>query len=331
MKITHSISFIVSIACITPTNCYHKIMKKKLIVSYARRLRPHANTRPSKPPITVWIHGTRFIRRPMYDSFFEGTPRLKLAKHAPNEYYMRSIARALSKTDPARFPFQMFYIFGWSGKLRAAAREDAAKHLYRDLSNLATAYEKRYQKSPVIRIITHSHGGTVALNLAKVQSSPSFRIKELILLACPVQKNTRNYIADPLFEKVYALCSSLDMVQLLAPQIISNVYRTKKGHLRSKMEWPPFSDRCFPGNPKLIQIKIKMNGRAIFHHEFNGKPFIRVLPRILTTINSWKNEQWCNENGAYLLCVYTPTPKRLLRKQLAHRLHNGSSINTCIS
>jgi len=287
--------------------------------------------RPTAPPITIWIHGTRFIRRPLYESFFEGTPRLKLAQSAPEEYYLRTIASTFSKTDPYRFPFQTFYLFGWSGKLRAAAREDAAIHLYRDLSTLVAAYEKRYHKKPIIRILTHSHGGTVALNLAKVQSSPSFHIKELVLLACPVQRNTRDYIADPLFERVYALCSSLDMLQLLAPQIISNIYRTKKGHIRSKMEWPPFSQRCFPGNPKLTQIKIKMNGRAIFHHEFNSKPFIKVLPRILTTINSWKDEQWCNENGAYLLCVYTPKPKRLLRKQLAHRMHNSSSINTRIS
>ena len=331
MKIAPSISLIVLLTCIPPTACYHKIIKKKLVVSYAKRLRPRMRTRPSTPSITVWIHGTRFIRRPMYDNFFKGTPRLKLAKYAPEEYFLRTIAHTFSKTDPNRFPFQTFYLFGWSGKLRAAAREDAANHLYRDLSSLVAAYEKRYQKKPIIRIITHSHGGTVALNLAKVQSSPLFHIKELILLACPVQKNTRNCIADSLFEKVYALCSSLDMVQLLAPQIISNVYRTKKGHVRSKVEWPPFSERCFPGNPKLTQIKIKMNGRAIFHHEFNGKPFIKVLPRILTTINSWKDEQWCNENGAYLLCVYTPKPKRLLRKQLAHRTHDSSSVNTCIS
>jgi hypothetical protein len=332
MKITHSISLIVSISCITtPTACYHKIIKKKLIVSYAKRLHARTPTHPSNPPITIWIHGTRFIRRPMYESFFEGTPHLKLAKYAPEEYYLRTIAQTLSKTDPIRFPFQTFYLFGWSGKLRAAAREEAAKYLYRDLTHLAIAYEKRYHKRPIIRIITHSHGGTVALNIAKVQSSPSFHIKELILLACPVQKNTREYLADPLFEKVYALCSSLDMVQLLAPQIISNVYRTKKGNLRSKMEWPLFSERCFPGNPKLTQIKIKMNGRAIFHHEFNGKPFIRVLPRILTTMNSWKNEHWCNENGAYLLCVYTPKPKRLLRKQLAHRLYDSNSVDTRIS
>ncbi len=315
----------------TPTICYHKIIKKKLIVSYANRLRPRSQTHPSPPPVTIWVHGTRFIRRPMHETFFEGATRLRLAKYAPEEYYLRTIAQTLSKNDPLRFPFGTFYLFGWSGKLRATTREDAAKHLYNDLRNLTTAYKKRYQEKPIIRIITHSHGGTVALNLAKVQTSPApFHIKELILLACPVQKNTRGYIADPLFEKLYALCSSLDVVQLIAPQIISNIYRTKKGHLRSKMEWPPFSNRCFPGNPKLTQVKIKMNGRALFHHEFNTKPFVKVLPRIITTINSWENEQWCNENGAYLLCVYTPKPKRLLRKQLAHRMHNSSRVNTRI-
>lgn len=331
MKIAHAVSLIIAITYTQPTTCYKKILKKKLIVSYADQLKPPSKIRPTNPPITVWVHGTRFIRRPMFDSFFEGTPRLRLAKHAPSEYYMRTLARTISETDPHRFPLRTFYLFGWSGKLRAIAREEAAQHLYHNLKALAAAYKKRYDADPAIRIITHSHGGTVALNIAKVQSSPSFRIKELILLACPVQKNTRQYIADPLFENVSALCSSLDVVQLLAPQIISNVYRTRKGHLRSKMEWPPFSNRCFPGNPKLTQMKIKMNGRALFHHEFNSKAFVKVLPRILATMHSWKNEQWCNENGAYLLCVYTPKPKRKLRKQLAHRIDNGSCINTSIS
>lgn len=308
MKHAHLLGLIV-LTGVTPAIGYHKIIKKKLIVSYANQLRPHQPKHLYPPPITIWIHGTRFIRRPMYDSFFVGIPRLKLAKHAPATYYLRTIADTLSTQDPYRFPFETFYLFGWSGKLRAAAREDAALHLYRNINNLVSAYKKRYHQKPVIRILTHSHGGTVALNLAKVQSSPEFTVKELVLLACPVQKNTRDYIDDPLFEHVYALCSSLDMVQLLAPQIISNIYRTRKGHIRSKVEWPLFSARCFPGSPKLIQLKIKMNGRAIFHHEFNSKPFIRVLPRILTTMNSWKDEKWCNENGAYLLCVYTHKPK----------------------
>ena len=331
MKGTPSICMVMLLSCITPLNCYHKIIKKKLVVSYADQLRPHSTHYPPKPPLTIWVHGTRFIRRPMFNNFFNSIPHLKLAKDVPKEYYLHTIARTLSKTDPYRFPFQTFYVFGWSGKLSASQREQAAEYLYKGLIHLIAAYKKIYHTDPIIRVITHSHGGTVALNLAKVKGSPSFRINELILLACPVQKNTHSYIKDELCEKTYALCSSLDVVQLLAPQIISNVYRTKKGHLRSKMHWPPFSERCFPGNPKLTQVKLKMNGRGIFHNEFNSKPFIAVLPRILTTMNSWKNEKWCNENGAYLLCVYTPKQKKPLRKQLAHRTNNRSSVNTSIS
>lgn len=331
MKIVCMLHFVICISCALPSNCYHKVIKEKLLVSYHRQQKYRSNPRPFPPPITIWIHGTRFIRRPMFDDFFNGVPQLKLAQNAPSDYYLHKIARTLSKIDPYRFSWKTFYLFGWSGKLSSTVRQEAAQYLYQDLLKLITQYKEQYKIDPVIRMITHSHGGTVALNLAKIKKEKSLHIAELILLACPVQRNTRAYIEDEIFKKTYALCSSLDMVQVLAPQITSKQYRTKKGHIRTTMHWPPYSYRCFPQNPKLTQVKIKINGRSIFHGEFNSKPFISVLPHVITTMNSWDKKQICGADGTYLLCIYIPKKKRKLRKQRSRLLDNSSSINTSIS
>ncbi len=331
MKVSYKLSLITCMLTMWHTYCYHKVIKKKLVVSYPLHTRKQNAHQPSTPPITIWVHGTRFIRRPLSKSVFHDVPKLKLAKDVPDDHYLYSIAKTLSKIDPEKFPWNTFYLFGWSGKLSAQAREEAASSLYRTLSNLAIAYKKRFHTDPVIRMITHSHGGTVVLNLAKLKKTHTFQIAELILLACPVQKSTRTFINDPLFKKAYAVCSSLDMIQVLAPQFVGSVYRTKKGHERNQMHWPPFSQRTFPINPNLTQVKIKMNGRALFHGEFNSKPFVRILPQIITTMNSWKKQHLIDTNETYLLCIYTPKKKRLSRNQASHLLHNRSRINPSIS
>lgn len=264
----------------------------------------HDSHEQSSPPITVWVHGTRFIRRPIFHTFFKSKASLRLAKEMDSRYYLHKISVALSKAAPNLFPLDSFYLFGWSGKLSTTIRQNAAKVLYSELAKLSAAYKKKYGKDPIIRLITHSHGGTVALNMAKLKKPPHpFHIEELVLMACPVQTSTKRYVEDNLFRHTTALYSSLDMVQVLAPQITYNFFRTRKGNIRSRMHWPPFSRRCFEAHPKLAQVKLKMNGRALFHTEFTSQHFVKVLAHILHVVNIWHEtfEDICSEK---LLCVY---------------------------
>lgn len=262
------------------------------------------------PSITIWIHGTRFFRRPLFHAFFKGTPSLRLARELAPDYYLHSVAHTLNEIAPQMFPLDTLYLFGWSGKLRASIREQAAEALYHQLKQLIAQYEEQYKTRPFIRLITHSHGGTVALNLARVKESdpPPFYIDELIMLACPVQNNTKLYLEDDIFRRTYSLYSSLDMVQILAPQIGYHVYYKKKGRLRSRMNWPPFSQREFKEHPKLSQVRIKINGRALFHSEFTRPRFITILPHILHVINTWHHYQTL-PGKTHLLCVYTRQEK----------------------
>src|SRR5690606_21498756 len=114
-------------------------------------------------------------------------------------------------------------------------------------------------------IIAHSHGGNLALHMAKIRTAPSpLTVKSLILLACPVQEKTMHLIDTPMFQRIYSLYSSFDLVQVLAPQLrrsdLTKPYFAKasKGTQKKRgYKIPSFSSRLFPQHPHVIQAKIK--------------------------------------------------------------------------
>lgn len=236
------------------------------------------------PKITIWIHGTRFLHCKLFKDIFKDNPQLKHASDIPNIYHLRTIANTVSNANPDQFPFSGFYIFGWSGKLNAQLREDSARILHTEISNLVERYSSQYNVPPKIQIITHSHGGNIALNLAKIRKdrSSTFTIDRLMLLACPVQTGTMNYTKHPMFKRVYSLYSSLDFVQVMAPQLhCDNI---------SIHQFPPFSRRRFPTVSNLIQAKVKLDRHAPGHNEFICKPFLTTLAATIATLDKWHTQ-----------------------------------------
>jgi hypothetical protein len=296
------VTFTVMCLPLLVTSCTHQKSIKKLTICH-RTIASQAIPKHADPPITIWVHGTRFIRRPIFYNFFKSTPSLRLAKELANDYYLHNVARILCKSDPDQFCMDTFYLFGWSGKLSTSERELSSQALYHEIKQLVADYKRVYHRQPFIRIITHSHGGTVALHMAKMRGNDlPFTIDELILLACPVQEDSQCCIDDPLFKQTLSLYSTLDMVQIIAPQIVYNVFRTRHGHQKSRMVWPPFSKRRFNEKPRLTQVKLKINGRALFHTEFTNQRFARILPHIIHVIKSWQQQ---TAHGSHLLCIYT--------------------------
>lgn len=290
-------------------SCAHRNSIKKLTISQ-RAMAYHQEY--EAPPITIWVHGTRFIRRPIFHNFFNGTPSLRLAQELAPDYYLHKVAKTLCKTAPQHFNPDTFYLFGWSGKLSKSAREHAGAALFDEIQRVIAAYVEKYHTKPFIRIITHSHGGSVALHMANIRgNSMPFVVDELVLLACPVQKSTQACVEDDMFAHTISLYSSLDMVQVIAPQIIYNVFRTKKGNLKSRMGWPPFSKRRFAEHPKLAQVKVKINGRALFHTEFTDQRFAKLLPHIIHVMKSWQANNF-TPYGTHLLCVYTRPDEEII-------------------
>ena len=233
--------------------------------------------------INVWIHGTRlFYSPPPLHNFLYAAPGLQRACDYETKYHMHQIGKTLGHAAPHLFPCESFYIFGWSGKLDFGVREQAAFELYKDLMAVRERYETEHGIKPIIRIITHSHGGNVALNLVRVPGKKDdFCIDELVLLACPVQDQTACLVKNPLFKRIFAIYSHLDLFQILDPQ---GLY---KNEIKAS-SW--LSGRYFPEQENLEQVTIKMNGRAIFHGEFVFPRFLNFLADIIGTMDSWHQE-----------------------------------------
>lgn len=257
-----------------------------------------------RPPVTIWIHGTkgffhRFKRINPVARFFYTHDGLNSVEELDESMHHRIIGEMLIASDPAHCVRGHVYLFGWCGTLTFSAREKAAHELHIALDALIKEYQTLYGYTPKIRIITHSHGGNVALNLAAIKNeySTDLSIDELILLACPVQDQTECFVGDPIFKRVYSLYSNRDLFQIMDPQGAYAEQRCKVTSFLSRRRFKP----C----PQLVQVKIKVNKRALSHVEFMLSRFIRMIPSIITEINSWDKETQDARNTEHILAVYT--------------------------
>ena len=136
------------------------------------------------------MHGTQELSKTIFPNFFKTIPGIQPVHAYNKKNNLFTIAKILNANDPEDFPLENLYFFGWSGKLSSHARKLAARLLYKDLIILIQQHKQQYDTTPRIRMITHSHGGNVALYLAKIKKEfiTQITIEQLILLACPVQQ-----------------------------------------------------------------------------------------------------------------------------------------------
>lgn len=266
-------SLILATSLIFLSGCLHKQKTADAPVETNNIVQP---SEQKQQTITVWIHGTRLVSQFAPQELFFSPDGIKNSLELPWYYHGHRLAKNISTNDPERFQMENFYFFGWNGKLSFEERERAAKDLYKHLVNLTKQYTKKHGIAPQFRIITHSHGGNVALNLAKVKEKDTpFIVSELILLACPVQEKTTPFIADPLFKRVYSFFSRGEFLQVVDPQ---GLYKTSE-------KTPLFSKRLFPDQPNLSQAQIKMHGRSILHAEFLFGHFAYRIPELLNALD----------------------------------------------
>lgn len=178
--------------------------------------------------VTVWVHGTRLASIVPVSRFFRLSTVERNIGHVPcglhhvseldESLYHRAIASLVSEADSQQFPLEHIYMFGWSGELDASLRLASARNLAKALNELILLYIQKDKQPPQITLITHSHGGNVVLNLARVcEDLPQVSFRA-ILLACPVQRETSFLVGSPLFSKVYNLHSHADWTQVMDPQ-----------------------------------------------------------------------------------------------------------------
>lgn len=239
--------------------------------------------------VTIFIHGTlppkAICKLPIVNNFFYCPEGLTLASDlnldSEKIYHLAQVPFILQKSAPEDFQLDQFYLYGWSGDLSHQARLDAAFKLYELIKQINCSD---------IRIITHSHGGNVALNLkavAEKHEDKNFIIHELILLACPVQKITSEFIKSSIFIKKYVFHSHADLFQIIDPQGIYNFIENFK---QNKVEFGPlFSERHFDDHPDVFHVKMVSNNRPLLHVEFLLEKFLYFLPKALNIIKSTEN------------------------------------------
>lgn len=193
--------------------------------------------------------------------------------------YIHNNFKALDKADPINFPIEHSYNFGWSGKLCSKERELAGRELYGEIKELIIKY-KNNNILPKVNIITCSHGGNVALNLANFKKD--FEIEKLILLGCPVQHKTKDLIKHKIFKKTYLLYSNNDWIQIGDPQGLFN---------NNNKQVPFFSERLFEHAPNLKQVSVEFKDNylprhgQVWHIDFVKQKIHAFLPKILKELD----------------------------------------------
>jgi hypothetical protein len=263
-------------------------------------------TSPAVPVINIWIHGTfpqDFITHESHNkalleyivNLYYCPPGLNKVIDLPEKYHYCKLMRTANAANAGLFPLEHLYLFGWSGKLDPQDRDSAGKLLYHALTDLMkTTYS---DTQPFIRIMGHSHGGNVALAAAKAaQEKPVFFINELLMLATPVHTATADCTTSPLFQNIFSIHSHVDMIQVLDPQGWPMLSESLKkalssfdaGHIKEMFsafqQEPFFSERHFKPQEHLKNVRLKFNGRDVFHMEYIFFSFARRLPIIVDAI-----------------------------------------------
>lgn len=153
------------------------------------------------------------------------------------------------------------YTFGWHGDLSAKNRRQWGHRLARSLQ-VAIARKRTEIGDDAkieVHVVGHSHGGNVILNMVTCPGveDGGLSIDKLVLLGCPVQSETAQYVFSPLFKKVYNFYSRGDMIQILDMVTTDD----------------PYSRRMFPftreakAAKKIIQIELTVNKSEPRHVE----------------------------------------------------------------
>ncbi len=222
----------------------------------------------SEPPvITIFVHGSKpqipdfFYKQGKY-YFLPGLHHVDdLMKNLDEQARPESIINGLKKSGYV--DFKHLYFFGWSGKIDFDVRGQTAIELKKAIEKLLAEKYKGIKLK--LHIITHSHGGNVALNLAhelEINQSDII-IDELILLALPVQPQTKDYIAIENIGKIYNYYSEDDWTQLADPQGLQRYLNNKYTHNKKL-----FSEHTFDHHENLTQLRIKINDIDPWHITF---------------------------------------------------------------
>lgn len=117
------------------------------------------------------------------------------------------------------------YTFGWDGRIDKEKREKWGQILYQELIK-----KVKENNNIIIEIYAHSHGGNVALNLARGEKKlyKNLKIERLVLFGTPIQKESLELSKSKIFKKIYNLYSTNDFMQIFEHKINSDFLTKRK-------------------------------------------------------------------------------------------------------
>ena len=239
--------------------------------------------------ITIFVHGSRSPARFYLSQYRKSKHGLHAACEYDEDSLYCKIADSLTENDNPKYDKNHFYVFGWNGAISFAVRKKMAKKLYKKTLKLITFYKNKYGYYPKVQIITFSHGGNIALQLADFLPFVDGQEidLDLVLIGCPVQATTEHMIGCPCFSNVSVIASHGDMIQRMDPH---NWYAPKRdGKTRA------FSRRFFDVShldeerqEKIVQCAVTVNSKNPGHIDLS-KSFMPHIPYVLDQRENWSS------------------------------------------
>lgn len=253
-----------------------------------------------KPTVTIFIHGSRSPMGYLLGRETASKNGLHSVKSYDSASYFCHIADMLTQYSKDKYHKDHFYVFGWDGSISFAVRKKMAKKLYKKIVTLLKSYQSDYGEYPRIQIMTFSHGGNIALQLADYL--PFVKGEEveldLVLVACPVQATTEELITSPSFNHVAVISSRGDMIQQVDPHNLYGPKRDEKTRFFSRQffDTDQLDDDC---RKKVVQCAVTVNNQEIGHVDLS-ESFMKHVPEVL------KRSSWCDASEVVEVDIYDP-------------------------
>lgn len=160
----------------------------------------------------------------------------------------------------------VYATFGWSGYLSNRSRKEFGFKFYDALCDFRDELKNRYNTDEIVlNIVTHSHGGNVALFLPEVEQEKKkqLQVNMLYMMGPPIQVETAKNIESLLFKHVIQGFSDADSVQGI--DIVSTrAYKSHK-HMSALVDLKGFVKK----NPHRIRCDMRYvvnkNSKHITH------------------------------------------------------------------
>ncbi len=164
--------------------------------------------------------------------------------------YEKHAAHCDSESD------HLYFAFGHLGLLSQLYRHAAAEQLYNHVCDEVDRCEKIYDRV-VVRIVSHSHGSNIAMNIADQEDvyHRNLIVNDLVMLGTPLQIENADRAYHPMFKRVLHCYADADQVQPYD-------YFSTKGDRSYKLFSDPGLNISLPEKHQVYTVRLRVNGKA---------------------------------------------------------------------